>query len=338
MWKAFYLRYCLPRKIELNLQYAQRASVLQDIWIIIQTLCPYWLGVLIIYVIDAGGQLLARLRIALRLCTTRQDFEEFRRYLPWIVFPQLILLFWGGQLRGMISYFSIPEMRRTTTALGIACLFQFGLSRFSQGRLEPAISLLLIDCFFRSVALCGGAPDLPVAARTFLRFKTGKPVGSTAGGHHWHGQTGNQSGPGFRQQQNRPPAGGRFLRRQSAHLAPTAVRHPVIGMPECLLNAEWRSKIDEVIVALPEAGPARLQNNPRNAESVACQSHRSLLAWPTLKPGKSESIRTNPVTYEKIPPGLVAVRSACCCCSSCITRSSSPPAYGWLTICASISW
>jgi len=46
--EAFYLRYCLPRQIELNLQYAQRASVLQDIWLIIQTLCPSWLGVLII--------------------------------------------------------------------------------------------------------------------------------------------------------------------------------------------------------------------------------------------------------------------------------------------------
>ena len=33
---------------------------------------------------------------------------------------------------------------------------------------------------------------------------------------------------------------------------------PVMGPPECLLHAEWRSKIDEVIVALPEAPPARL--------------------------------------------------------------------------------
>jgi FlaA1/EpsC-like NDP-sugar epimerase len=33
---------------------------------------------------------------------------------------------------------------------------------------------------------------------------------------------------------------------------------PVMGMPECLLNAEWRAKIDEVIVALPEARTARL--------------------------------------------------------------------------------
>ena len=30
-------------------------------------------------------------------------------------------------------------------------------------------------------------------------------------------------------------------------------------MPECLLNPEWLEKIDEVVVALPEADAARLQ-------------------------------------------------------------------------------
>jgi FlaA1/EpsC-like NDP-sugar epimerase len=34
---------------------------------------------------------------------------------------------------------------------------------------------------------------------------------------------------------------------------------PVLGMPECLLNPEWLEKIDEVVVALPDADPARLQ-------------------------------------------------------------------------------
>jgi hypothetical protein len=30
-------------------------------------------------------------------------------------------------------------------------------------------------------------------------------------------------------------------------------------MPECLLNAEWRGKVDEVIVALPEENTTRLK-------------------------------------------------------------------------------
>ena len=34
---------------------------------------------------------------------------------------------------------------------------------------------------------------------------------------------------------------------------------PVIGMPECLLNAEWSAKVDEVIIALPQENKTRLK-------------------------------------------------------------------------------
>ena len=47
--EAFYLKHCLPKKINLNRQYAENANILRDIWIIVQTLCPYWVGVLAVY-------------------------------------------------------------------------------------------------------------------------------------------------------------------------------------------------------------------------------------------------------------------------------------------------
>jgi lipopolysaccharide/colanic/teichoic acid biosynthesis glycosyltransferase len=47
--EEFYVRQCLPKKIALNRQYAACASLHGDIWIILQTLCPYWLGVLVLY-------------------------------------------------------------------------------------------------------------------------------------------------------------------------------------------------------------------------------------------------------------------------------------------------
>ena len=39
--EKFYIEVCVPRKIELNLQYARQASVSGDIWIILQTLWPW---------------------------------------------------------------------------------------------------------------------------------------------------------------------------------------------------------------------------------------------------------------------------------------------------------
>lgn len=39
--EKFYIEHCIPRKIELNLLYARRASICQDTWIILQTLLPW---------------------------------------------------------------------------------------------------------------------------------------------------------------------------------------------------------------------------------------------------------------------------------------------------------
>ena len=42
--ESFYLGYCVPRKIELNLQYARRANLWRDSQIILQTLLPRRIG------------------------------------------------------------------------------------------------------------------------------------------------------------------------------------------------------------------------------------------------------------------------------------------------------
>ncbi len=257
--EAFYLRYCLPRKIELNLQYAQRASVLQDIWIIIQTLCPYWLGVLLIYVVTLVASFWLAYELRSDFRTTRPDFDEFRRYLPWIVFPQLILLFWGGQLRGMISYFSIPEMRETTSALSLAVLFQFGLSKFSQGRLEPALSLLLIDGLLSLCLLCGVRLTCRLLREHSSKIKTVNPGTIRRVAIIGTGKQATNLALDFTNSKTAPRQVVAFFDDdpRTWHQRPYDI--PVMGMPECLLNEEWRSKIDEVIVALPEAGPARLR-------------------------------------------------------------------------------
>jgi lipopolysaccharide/colanic/teichoic acid biosynthesis glycosyltransferase len=119
--EGFYVRYCLPKKIELNLDYAKHASLPRDLWIILQTLCPYWVGVLAIYAIALVGSFWLAYELRSDFQVSARNYEEFRRSLPWIVFPQLILLFARGQVRGLMSYFSIPEMQRIATALGGHC-------------------------------------------------------------------------------------------------------------------------------------------------------------------------------------------------------------------------
>jgi lipopolysaccharide/colanic/teichoic acid biosynthesis glycosyltransferase len=281
--EGFYLRYCLPKKIELNLQYAQHASVLRDIWIIVQTLCPYWLGVLIIYTIALAASFWLAYELRSDFGATRQDYEEFRRCLPWILFPQLMLLFWRGQLRGLISYFSLPEIRRTATALGIALLLQFGLCNFSQGRLAPTRSLLLIDFFLSFFALCG----IRLAFR-FLRehYSKSKPANQDA---VWRvaiigtGELATNLALVFAGSNTAPRRVVAFFddNPRTWHKRPYDI--PVIGMPECLLNAEWQLKIDEVIVALPEEDPARLQEIREMLKSLPVKVTFAS-GWPGRRP------------------------------------------------------
>ena len=153
--EGFYLRYCLPKKIELNRQYAERATLLQDLWIIFQTLFPYWLGVLVIYFISLTFSFWLSYQLKSDFRATRQHYEEFRHFLPLIVFPQLILLVWRGQLRGLLSYFSVPEMRKTFIALAAALVLQVGFCYPLQGRLVPTPSILLMDFILSFFTLCG---------------------------------------------------------------------------------------------------------------------------------------------------------------------------------------
>ncbi|MEO6567708.1 MAG: sugar transferase [Opitutaceae bacterium] len=41
--QQFYIEYCMPRKIAVNLAYAERATLLSDVGIIFRTICAVWL-------------------------------------------------------------------------------------------------------------------------------------------------------------------------------------------------------------------------------------------------------------------------------------------------------
>jgi lipopolysaccharide/colanic/teichoic acid biosynthesis glycosyltransferase len=283
--EEFYLRYCVPKKIELNRQYAERASLVQDIWVILQTLCPYWLGVLAIYgvALVASFWLCYQLRSDFRM--TRQDYEEFNGCVPWIVLPQLILLFWRGQLRGLMSYFSIPEMRRTAAALASALVLQVVLCYSFQGRLVPTRSIFLMDFILSFFVLCG----VRMAFRLFReRASNAKPkvLAQT-----WRvaiigtGELATNLALDFGRSRKTARRVVAFFDDdpRSWHKRPHDI--PVIGMPECLLNPEWSKKIDEVIVALPEEDSERLQEISEMLKRLPLKVTFAS-GWPVLRPSE----------------------------------------------------
>jgi lipopolysaccharide/colanic/teichoic acid biosynthesis glycosyltransferase len=257
--EEFYLRFCLPKKIELNREYAGRASVAQDLWIILQTLCPYWLGVLAAYT----GALVFSLGAAYFL---RFDFRvigpvgrEFLGYVPWIVGSQLILLVWRGQLRGLISYVGPAELNQTALALTLALVFQLGLLWLSGGRLTPRLSILLLD-FILSCAALGG---LRLGARR-LRERFSEPsIATPPQGRKRRiaiigaGELGTRVALDYLADERSAGCVVGFFDDDPRAWNKSPYGIPVVGMPECLLNKEWRTHVDEVIIALPPEAAAR---------------------------------------------------------------------------------
>jgi lipopolysaccharide/colanic/teichoic acid biosynthesis glycosyltransferase len=281
--ESFYVRYCLPKKIELNLDYAKNANLPRDVWIIFQTLCPYWLGVLAIY----GGALVASFWLAYQLRSDfrmpAQDYAEFRSCLPWMIAPQLVLLVWRGQLRGLMSYFSIPEMRRTAVSLGIGLLLQAGLAYLIHGRLAPTRSIMLMDFILSFFALCGTRMGFRL-----LREHSASPKGRRQA-QPWRvaiigtGEMATNLALDF----GRSEKGGRRVvaffddNPRSWHKRPHDI--PVVGMPECLLNPEWLGKLDEIIVALPDETSRRLQEIAAMLKNLPVKVTFAS-GWPVLSP------------------------------------------------------
>jgi len=257
--EGFYLRYCLPKKIELNRQYGARATFLQDLRIILQTICPYWVGILGIYFITLTFSFWLSYRLRSDFRASNQDQEEFTHFLPWIVLPQLILLIWQGQLRGLMSYFSIPEMRRTIIALGAALVVQVGLCYPPSGHLVPTRSILLMDFFLSFFMLCGVRMALRVMRERSSPTRT-KPLPSVRRvALIGTGELATNLLLDFARSENPARRVVAFFDDDphTWHRRPHDV--PVVGMPECLLNLEWREQIDEVIVTLPAENAARIQ-------------------------------------------------------------------------------
>ena len=257
--EGFYLRHCVPKKIELNLKYARHASVARDFWIIIQTMCPYWLGVAVIYAVALTAGLWLSFELRTDFEVKPEDYEEFKRCVAWMVSPQLILLLWRGQMRGLLSYFSIPEMKRTATALVLALGLQILVCYFALGGRLPARNLFIMDFVLSFFALCGVrmavrlirersskiVSEFPVRIRRIAIIGTGELATNMALDLARRTKSGNRVVAFF----DDDPG--------TWHKRPYDI--PVAGMPECLLSPHWQSQIDEVIVATPEMNPGRLQ-------------------------------------------------------------------------------
>jgi lipopolysaccharide/colanic/teichoic acid biosynthesis glycosyltransferase len=133
----FYVKHCIPRKFRLNLQYAQRANVVEDVFIILETLCPYWLSVICTYILALAVSLWLAYHMRFDFIVPEKEIVLMKRLGLFIIPLQLGLLMWRRQFVGLLSYFDAQEMKQLFSGLAWAAVIQMLLWFVTDGALMP---------------------------------------------------------------------------------------------------------------------------------------------------------------------------------------------------------
>jgi lipopolysaccharide/colanic/teichoic acid biosynthesis glycosyltransferase len=269
--EEFYIRHCIPRKIRLNLEYAEGASLLSDTWIILQTICPYWLSLLCVYSLILAAAFWLSCQFIYDFALPRQNGEILVEATISVVVVQLGCLIWRRQCKGLLSYFSIPELKQIMTALGFSCLLLLGLRELSHHAWPPR-NVILLDSLVATCAVGGFRLLLRIWRENASSGEaeidsTPVRVGIIGAGRVGSRllrelTTGRQSG--------RTVVAFFDDNCQKWHRCIHEV--PVIGMPECLLDG-WNDKLDEVILAIPDVSVNRIREVRRMLQQLGLKAY-----------------------------------------------------------------
>jgi lipopolysaccharide/colanic/teichoic acid biosynthesis glycosyltransferase len=254
--EEFYVQHCVPRKLKLNQEYAARANLLSDTWIILQTVCPYWIGVLVTYGIVLTASFWLSYGLIYDFDLPSKSALQFWRELSLVLALQLGCLVWRKQCRGLLSYFSFRELRQFGAALGLATLGLIALWGVGLG--APPRNVILVNALLSFALLSGfrGLLRLSRERSTVEEDDSANPPARV--GIIGAGTMGAQLAlelVGSKKLGRIPIA---FFDDDSQKWQKHIHEVPVVGMPECLLEG-WTKKLDEVVIAMPNASAVRLQ-------------------------------------------------------------------------------
>ncbi len=262
--EEFYVEHCIPRKFKLNQEYARRANLLEDVMIILETLCPYWVGVACGYIVILGASLWLAQQLRHDFHVPAGELARMRRFGLFIIPLQLFFLFRGRQLSGLLSYFDITEIKRLAWGLGQSTGILLLIWFVTGGDLMLGRSILLIDGSLALLMLVGARTGLRSIRRA--RQARLRPVDRAVGEDplvHVGIVGAGELGGWLARQFNTTGVGRRrvvaFFDDDPDKWNLQLCDVPVVGMPECLLDGSWDGRLQEVVVAMPSAKPERIQ-------------------------------------------------------------------------------
>jgi FlaA1/EpsC-like NDP-sugar epimerase len=183
--------------------------------------------------------------------------QESAGWMCAIISVQLGALIWRRQCRGLLSYFSLPELKQLVAALGVACLLSLGLWTLASPSWLPR-NLILVDALLSLCALGG--------FRLLLRLWREHASSAEEASENPPLRVGIIGAGDVGIELARELTVAKQFGRTVLAFFDDDFRKwrrcihdiPVIGMPECLLDG-WADKLDEVIIAIPKGAAKRIR-------------------------------------------------------------------------------
>jgi lipopolysaccharide/colanic/teichoic acid biosynthesis glycosyltransferase len=268
--EEFYIQHCIPRKLRLNQEYANRANLLSDTWVILQTICPYWAGVMVCYGIILAVSFGLSCELICNFASARLSALHFGREL-WVALGlQLACLMWHRQCRGLLSYFSFHEMRQVGAALSLAAAGLLALSIVGDG--QPPLNVILVNALLSFCLLAGFR-----ALLRQWRERSAREDGATTDPPARVGIIGaGSTGARLALELGDNRKSGRMVVAffdDDFHKWQKCIHDvPVAGMPECVLDG-WTQKLDEVVIAMPDAPGNRVHEIEQLLRKTSLKFH-----------------------------------------------------------------
>jgi FlaA1/EpsC-like NDP-sugar epimerase len=253
--------------------------------------------VVVLYTLALVASLWLAYQIRFDFAVPAPERERLWQAAQWIIPLQLVLLLVLGQFAGLLSYFSVPDMRRLFLTLTTATVVIMSVWVSTGGQSAPPRSVVVADLMLSFLVLC--------AMRLFFRrVREGFLNGHAAA----HGQRVGIVGAG----ETGAALARELLRKPHLGLRPVVFFDddqekwdsrlhgiPVAGAVEVVLRGAGRWNLNRVIIAIPSASGLRI----REVVAVLRQARLPFETVPSMEQlasGRVKVTQIRPVEIEDL--------------------------------------
>lgn len=252
--------------------------------------------VLLAYTLGLVGSLWLSYQLRFDFDVPPHEYQQLWQVCLWIIPMKLALLVLIGQFAGLLSYFSIPDVRRVLGMLTSATAVITCVWVLSEGRFSPPRSVIIADLLLSFLALCAirlfcrrlREVSLPGPAVSGQRVKRVAIIGA--------GDTGGALALELlaQPQLGLLPVVFADDNPQKWYSQLHGIR--VIGAPEMLLEKIGRWRFEEVIIAMPSAPGRRIHE----VVKLLQQAHLPFETVPSLRQLASGKVKVSQIRSVEI--------------------------------------